>query len=115
MTLRIDKLNEQFKKELANLILAYIPADNSLVTVTYVDCSPDLKSAKVGISVLPDNMFGTALKKIKSHNREFSKILRKKLNLRIIPKFNWAADTREKYAAEIDDIINQIHEEDAKK
>jgi len=114
MAFRTEKLNEQFKKELANLILEYIPLDNSLITVSYVDCSPDLKNAKVGISVLPDNMFGTALKKINSHNKEFSKILGKKLNLRIIPKFNWTADTREKYAAEIEDVIKKIHEEDGK-
>ena len=112
MTLRTEKLNEQFKGELANLILEYLTLDNALTTVSYVDCSPDLKNAKVGISVLPDNMFGTALKKLNSHNKEFAQILKKKLSLKTIPKFSFVADTREKYAAEIDDIINQIHKED---
>ena len=112
MTLRTEKLNEQFKGELANLILEYLTLDNALITVSFVDCSPDLKNAKVGISVLPDNMFGTALKKLNSHNKEFAQILKKKLSLKTIPKFSFVADTREKYAAEIDDIINQIHKED---
>ena len=111
MTLRTEKLNEQFRLELANLVSQNVMMENGLITVTHVDCSPDLKHAKIGISVLPDNLFGTALKKLKPHNKEFAQILKKKLNIKIIPKFEWVADTREKYVAKIDEVINQIHRE----
>jgi len=105
---RINQINELLRSELANIITQEIKLDNGLITVCYVDCSPDLKNAKIGISVLPDNQYGTALKKLKQHSSQFCKILKKKLNLRNIPKFNWIIDDTEKNAAEIEEVLKQI-------
>lgn len=105
---RIIQVNELLKSELANLISQELPLNNGLVTVCYVDCSPDLKNAKIGISVLPYNLSGKILKKLKQHSSQFCKILKKKLNLRHIPRFNWIIDSTERDAAEIDKILKQI-------
>ncbi len=105
---RINQINELLRSELANLINQEIKLDNGLITVCYVDCSPDLKNAKIGISVLPDNLSGTALQKLRKHSGLLRKTLNKKLNLKYIPKFNWIIDATEKNAAEIEDILKQI-------
>ena len=105
---RIDQINELLRSELANLINQEIKLDNGLITVCYVDCSPDLKNAKINISVLPDNLSGTALQKLRKHSGLFRKTLNKKLNLKYIPKFNWVIDATEKNAAEIEEILKQI-------
>ena len=105
---RIIQVNELLKGELANLISQEIPLSNGLVTVCYVDCSPDLKNAKVGVSVLPYNLSGKILKKLKKHSSQFCKILKKKLNLRHIPRFNWIIDSTERNAMEIEKVFKQI-------
>jgi len=38
--------------------------------------------------------------------------LRKKLKIRQIPKFNWTLDTTESKAAEIEEVLKKIKEED---
>ena len=112
MPRRIEQLNEQLKEELANLIIKEVPLENGLITVSYVICSPDLKYARVAISVLPEKFAGTALSALRKHSSNFSQGLRQKLRIRQIPRFNWTLDTTESKAAEIEDIIKQIKEEE---
>jgi ribosome-binding factor A len=108
MSHRIQQINEVLKYELANIISREGILDNGLITVTFVSTSPDLRYAKIGISVLPDHLFGTALKRLKSNSTFFSKELKKKLRMKFIPKFDWTIDDREKHAAELEDYINHL-------
>ncbi|MFH1583284.1 MAG: ribosome-binding factor A, partial [Candidatus Falkowbacteria bacterium] len=75
MPRRIEQLNEQLKEELANLIVKEVPLKNGLITVSYVNCSPDLKYAKIAVSVLPDKFAGTALAGLRKHSSSFSQSL----------------------------------------
>jgi ribosome-binding factor A len=115
MPRQIERLNEQLKKELADLIIKEVPLHNGLVTICFVDCSTDLKYAKVGISVLPDRYGPSTLKKIRKLSGQFSRILRNKLKIRQIPKFNWVFDATESEAAKIEAVIKEIREEDSLK
>ncbi len=108
MPRRIDQVNELFKSELANLIIREMPMQGVLITISYVGCSPDLQRAKIGFSVLPYERSGSALKALRKHSGLFAKVLKKKLKLHHIPKFNWIIDTTEKKAAEIEEILEQI-------
>lgn len=110
MTKRVNQLNELFKSELANLIIREMPKKDVLITISYVDCSPDLQRAKIGFSVLPHEKSGGALKVLRKYSGLFAKILKKKLKLHHIPKFNWIIDETEKKAAELDKIFEQIKE-----
>jgi len=114
MPRKIEQLNDQLREELANLIVKEINLENGLITVSYVDCSPDLKYAKIAVSVLPEKYAGTALKNLRRHASLFSNILRSRLKIRQIPKFNWTLDTTESKAAEIEEMIKQIKEEEGK-
>jgi ribosome-binding factor A len=109
---KIERLNEQLKSELANSIVRELPLDNGLITVSYVICSPDLKYAKVAVSVLPEKYAGTALAGLRKRSSSFSQELRHKLKIRQIPRFNWILDTTESKAAEIENIIKQIKKEE---
>ncbi len=111
MPRRIEQLNEQLRKGLAELILRYINLPNGLITVIYVDCSSDLKYAKIAVSVLPESRAEKAIVILRKHSRQFSQILRKKLTIRQIPKFNWIIDRTESQAAEIEQILKKISAE----
>ncbi|MFH1412713.1 MAG: ribosome-binding factor A [bacterium] len=104
---RIDQINQLLHSELADLAQQYIQIDGVLITITQVECSPDLKRAKIFVSVLPDKFFGTALKELRKHSKLFIKKLGR-LNLRSTPRLEWTIDSREKKAAEIEDILKQI-------
>ena len=109
---RINQINELLRSEIANIINQEIRLNNGLITVCYVDCSADLKNAKIGISTLPDNLSKIALKKLKKHSSQFCQTLKKKLNLKYIPKFNWIIDETEKNAAKIENMLNEILDTD---
>ena len=111
MPRRIEQLNEQLRKKLAELIVRSTILRDGLITVTYVACSPDLKYAKIAVSVLPENLSGIVLKKLKKHSSQFCEILKKQLTIRQIPKFNWIIDHTEENAAAIEKIFKQIEEE----
>ena len=111
MPRQIERLNEQLKEELANLIVKEVPLNNGLITVCFVDCATDLKYAKVGISVLPEKYGPSVLRKMSKLSGQFSRILKNKLRIRQIPKFNWVFDTTESEAAKIEAVIKQIKEE----
>ncbi len=111
MTRRIEQVNELLRGELARLISHEIQLPGGLITVCYVDCSPDFKEAKVGISVLPDNLSKTALQKLEKRSSHFCQILKKKLNFKYIPRFIWLIDETEKSAAEIEEILKQIKQD----
>lgn len=109
---RMDQVNELLKAELSALISRDSLLDSGLITISYVDCAPDLKTAKIGVSILPENITGTALKKLRSSSSSFSKRLRKKIRLKIIPKFRWEVDTTEREVEEIDDVFFKINNEE---
>ena len=108
---RVEQINELIRGELASLISREIFLPDGLITISYVDCSPDLNNAKIGISVLPDKFNGTALKKLRSHSGQFANTLKKKINIKKIPKLNWLIDTTEKNAANIENLLYQIRQE----
>lgn len=112
MPRRIEQLNEQIRQELANLIAKKLPLKNGLITVCFVNCSTDLKHAKIAISVLPDKFGPSALKKMRKLSGAFSQVLKNKLAIRQIPRFHWLLDTAASRAAEIEEIIKQIKEEE---
>lgn len=108
----IERLNEQLKEELASLIIKEVALNNGLITVCFVNCSTDLKHAKIAISVLPDKFGPSVLKKMRKLSGLFNRELKNKLKIRQIPRFHWVLDKTESRAAEIEDIIKRIKEED---
>lgn len=110
MSHRIEQVNELMRAELANLLVRHMPAIDHLITITRVECSTDLRYAKVFISVLPETMSGTALKNLRGASRIFTDELKKKLKMKFIPKLNWQIDPGERYAAEIDEVFKNLKE-----
>ncbi|MDO8261450.1 MAG: ribosome-binding factor A, partial [Candidatus Magasanikbacteria bacterium] len=63
---RMDQINELLREELSILMSRETPIPNGLITITRVKCSPDLKNATILISVLPENVSGSALRKVRA-------------------------------------------------
>ncbi len=112
MSRRIEQTNELLKEKLAGLISREAPLENGLITISYVDCSPDLRNAKVGISVLPFSLSKKVLEKLKKHRSNFTQILKRETRLRQIPKFYWELDATAQGMSEIDEVLEEIKKED---
>lgn len=98
-------LNSLLLHELAAAINREAVLPGAIITITYVDCSPDLKQAKVGFSVLPDNLSGTALQALKKASGRLVELARPRARLRRWPHLIWEFDATEKEALKIEKLI----------
>ncbi|MFH1522331.1 MAG: ribosome-binding factor A [Patescibacteria group bacterium] len=111
---RIEQVNELIKSQLAKLVNQEVVIEGCLITISYIDCSLDLKNAKIGVSVLPEKFSGSALSALRKNSSRFSNSIKKKTKLRHIPRFRWLIDTTEKKAWEIEELFKKIKEEERK-
>ena len=109
---KIPRINELILEELAAAVNREVGIPDSLITIAYVECSSDLKTAKVGFSVLPDKLAGTALRKLKSATPQLVSILRVRTKLRKLPHLIWEFDSTERDADKIEKLINEANEID---
>jgi len=107
---RIDQVNSLLRQELALAINRHIDLEGGMITVAEVDCAPDLKEAKILVSVLPERLAGTALKKLRHISGELAHELRKRLKFKNMPTFNWVFDERPSHASELEEVISHLDE-----
>ena len=112
MSRRIAQVNELILSELSGLIARHIDLANGLITLSYAKTDPDLRATRIGVSVLPETLSGTALKLLRSHSAAFSGELRKKLNLKKIPRFRYEIDPGERIRDEIIRTIDSLEHEE---
>ena len=110
MSERMLKINEQLRKEIAMLISKEIPMENGLITIIHAKTSADIKNTTLLISVIPENLSGSALKLLRKQSSTFRHELKKRLNLKYIPKLNWKIDPNERYALEMDKVFKEARE-----
>lgn len=90
---RMGRINEEVQRELAALIPnVKDPRVSGMISVTAVDVTPDLKFAKVYISVLDQEDNGQVLKGLKSAAGYLRRELGRALNLRHTPELTFFQD-----------------------
>ena len=111
MSRRMDRVNELLKREIADTLYRVMNErgfDLSVVTVTRVRTSPDLRSARVGISIRDHETERDAiLRRIESHRVEIQRRINKDTRLRYTPHLEFELDTS---IAEGDHILALIAE-----
>lgn len=108
---KIAQVNELLHRELAAAVNEVLEWPEALITIVYVDIAPDLQNANIGISVLPDKLAGTALKKLKAASGRFAKVIAKNTRMRRVPKLIWEFDDTERQAAVLDEIFLKIDQD----
>lgn len=90
---RIGRINEEIQRELAALIpQVKDPRVTGLISVTAVDTTPDLKFAKIYISVLDKQDSAQVLKGLKSASGYLRGELSRALQLRYTPQLTFVCD-----------------------
>ena len=107
---RIGRINEEIQKELASLIrnLKDPRVQDTMISITHVETTPDLRWAKVYVSFLQEERAKDALKGLKSAGGYLRRELGRALNLRYTPELNWALDDSITYGAKMMKLINSL-------
>ena len=103
---RIGRINEEIQRELASLIPnVKDPRVTGMISVTAVDTTPDLRYAKVYISVLDKNDSTQVLKGLKSAAGWLRRELGHALQLRYTPELTFVQDDSIDKGAHILDML----------
>ena len=107
---RIGRINEEIQKELASLLrnLKDPRVAGTMISITKVETTPDLRYAKVYASFLEENKASDALKGLKSASGYLRRELGRALNLRYTPELQWALDDSITYGAKLLKLINSL-------
>ena len=107
---RIGRINEEIQKELANLIrnLKDPRVQDTMISITHVETTPDLRWAKVYVSFLQEERAKDAMAGLKSAGGYLRRELGSALNLRYTPELNWALDDSITYGAKMMKLINSL-------
>lgn len=107
---RLGRIDEEFKKEMSNIISYDLkePKVTGLVSVTRVKVTPDLRYAKVWVSILNAKDTGETLDGLKKSAGFIRTELAKRINLRYTPELSFVIDDSLEYGAKIDNILKDI-------
>ena len=107
---RIGRINEEVQKELASLIrnLKDPRVQDTMISITHVETTPDLRYAKVYVSFLQEEKAADAMKGLKSAGGWLRRQLSSALQLRYTPELVWALDDSITYGAKMLELINSL-------
>ena len=91
---RINRINEEIQKELSSLLrsLKDPRVQGGMVTITHVDTTSDLRSAKVFVSVLDKTQEKDVVKGLKNAAGWLRRELGAAIKLRFTPELQFVAD-----------------------
>lgn len=112
---RSERLGGEFQKEIYAVISGKLrnkhPELSAIISVTYADVAPDLKSAKIFVSIYDTN----EEKKLNSFNilKQNAAFIRRELaqvmHLRTVPELRFILDGSLEYGSKIDKILTDLH------
>jgi len=110
---RITRVNELLKREIADLIERHIEHKNDcLISVTEVSTTPDLRQAKVRISILGDDDAKKGLMKVLQKKRSFiQQLVARNITLKYTPVIEFHYDSRIELGDKVLAMLNEIDSE----
>ena len=107
---RIGRINEEIQKELSSCIrnLKDPRVQDTMISITRVETTPDLRWAKVYVSFLQADRAKDAIKGLKAAGGYLRRELGRALNLRYTPELNWELDDSITYGARMLALINSL-------
>ena len=107
---RMYKIDEELKKEISNIISLELknPHLTGLISVTNVKTTPDLRFAKIYVSMINEKSKKENLKILKQSSGYIRSEVAKRVNLRITPELIFEFDDSLEYGSRIDEILKNI-------
>jgi ribosome-binding factor A len=117
VSVRSEKVGSLIKEELSVLFQRnFSMSDYGFLTVTYVVMSPDLKVAKVYISIVGDDeRKKKSFSMLEAQKPSIRSMLGHSVRLRYTPEIIFYLDETIERAMKLENIFRKIHEQDSKK
>jgi ribosome-binding factor A len=115
--LRVEKVQELMKQEISQIILRELKDPRiGFVTVTSVECTGDLREAKVYVSLMGNEAQVKACwSGLNSSLGFIRREIGKRIRLRVTPELSFALDKSLDYSAHIQELLLKIKAEDEAK
>ncbi len=117
MTKRTDRLDSEFQREIAAILAGpfkdKIPGVRGIVSVTEADVAPDLKTAKVYLSVYATSKEEEAATfALITQNAGFiRRELAHRMRLRTVPALTFLKDGSMEYGSRMDELFSKLHKD----
>ena len=109
------RINDEMKREVSEIVrdIKDPRINSAFISITSVDCTPDLKYAKIYYSVITKSEEERAdiARGFKSASGFIRKQLAERLNLRMTPELKFLSDESIEKGADITKLIKQVEEE----
>ncbi len=108
---RLNRIDEELKKELSQIISYELknPEATGMISVTKVKITPDLKYAKVYVSILNSKSDEKTMEALKKSAGFIRSQIAKRVNLRITPELVFEKDDSMEYGMKIDSILKDLN------
>jgi len=106
----LDRVNEELKREISNIINYEVTNSNvtGMISVTKVKISPDLRYAKIYVSILNSKNVKQTLVGLKASSGFIRSKIAERINMRVTPELVFEFDDSMEYGQRIDSILNDI-------
>ncbi len=117
MKIKMERVNSELAKQITKIIAEDVKdprLHNAIVGVTKVYTTPDLKYAKVYLSIYAsdDEQRQEAYYTICRSKTFIRNMLKDSVQIRLLPELNFLIDDSVDYSIKIDGILNQIKKQD---
>lgn len=115
MSVRSNKISALIQEELSLIFLHKIQdPELGLVTITNVKVSPDLKIAKVYLSILDKEKREYVMNHVESLKGFIRTELAHRVRIKNTPELNFYVDDTLDYVERMEELFNKIHKDDSK-
>ena len=109
MSIKLDRLNNSFVEHISRIIRTEIKDERiSFVTITACKITNDLSFAKVYVTVLNDKERDNVIKLLNKASNFIERELSRRVEIRKMPNITFVYDESLEYAANIENIIESI-------
>ena len=107
---RMNKIDEELRKEISSIISMELknPHLTGLISVTKIKTTPDLKYARVYVTMINEKSKKENLSILKKSSGYIRSAIAKKINLRNTPELIFEFDDSLEYGSRIDEILKDI-------
>jgi len=111
---RVDKVEKLIKEQISEIMLHKFH-ELGFITITNVKVSPDLKIAKIYLSVLEKEKREIILDRLNNKIGQIRTELAHRIRIKFVPELKFFIDDTLDYVEKIEGLLNEIHKQDDNK
>jgi ribosome-binding factor A len=112
---RIDRINSLLRREIGEALYHVFSGEDfdlAAITITEVDCAPNLRTAKVMVSVFGhDDVRTRMISQLSRKAKELQSIINRDLTLKYTPRLHFKLDTSVEKGDHVLDILTRMDAE----